>query len=58
MEDHVEIYHTAENMSEDLLNRHNQDYGLVSPERTKNLVWYFFKKYGTRETITKMTIST
>jgi len=38
----------AENMSEDLLNRHIQDYGLVSPERAKNLVWYFFKKYGTK----------
>ena len=42
-------YHTAENMSEDLLNRHIQDYGLVSPERAKNLVWYFFKKYGTKQ---------
>ena len=42
-------YHTAENMSEDLLNRHIQDYGLVSPERAKNLVWYFFKKYGTKK---------
>ena len=37
-------HRAAENMSEDLLNRHIQDYGLVSPERTKNLVWYFFKK--------------
>ena len=31
------------------MNRHIQDYGLVSPERTKNLVWYFFKKYGTKK---------
>jgi hypothetical protein len=42
-------HRAAENMSEDLLNRHIQDYGLVSPERTKNLVWYFFKKYGTKK---------
>jgi hypothetical protein len=42
-------HRTAENMSEDLLNRHIQDYGLVSPERVKNLVWYFFKKYGTKQ---------
>ena len=35
----------AENMSEDLLNRLIQHYGLVSPERVKSLVWYFFKKY-------------
>jgi hypothetical protein len=26
-----------------------QDYGLVSPERVKNLLWYFFKKYGTKK---------
>jgi hypothetical protein len=31
-------HHATENMSEDLLNRHIQDYGLVSPERAKNLV--------------------
>ena len=37
------------NVSEDLLNRQIQDYGLVSPERAKNLVWYFFKKYGTKK---------
>ena len=42
-------HRTAENMSEDLLNRRIQDYGLVSPERAKNLVWYFFKKYGTKQ---------
>ena len=41
-------HRAAENMSEDLLNRHIQDYGLGSPERAKNLVWYFFKKYGTK----------
>ena len=35
----------AENMSEDLLNRLIHHYGLVSPERAKSLVWYFFKKY-------------
>ena len=39
---------TAENMSEDLLNRQIQDYGLVSPERAKNLVWSYFKKYGSK----------
>jgi hypothetical protein len=27
-------YRAAENMSEDLLNRHIQDYGLVSPEKS------------------------
>ena len=42
-------HRTAENMSEDLLNRRIQDYGLVSPERAKNIVWYFFKKYGTKQ---------
>ena len=42
-------HRTAENMSEDLLNRRIQDYGLVSPERAKHLVWYFFKKYGTKQ---------
>ena len=41
-------HRAAENMSEDLLNRHIQDYGLVSPERGKSVVWYFFKKYGTK----------
>ncbi len=41
-------HRAAENMSEDLLNRRIQEYGLVSPERAKNLVWYFFKKYGTK----------
>ena len=41
-------HRACENVSEDLLNRRIQDYGLVSPERAKNLVWYFFKKYGTK----------
>ena len=38
-------HRAAENMSEDLLNRRIHHYGLVSPERAKSLVWYFFKKY-------------
>jgi len=29
----------TENVYEDLLNRHIQVYGLVSPERAKNVVW-------------------
>jgi hypothetical protein len=41
-------HRAAENLSEDLLNRHIQDYGLVSPERAKNLVWCFFQKYGSK----------
>ncbi len=36
------------NVSEDLLNRQIQDYGLVSPERAKNLVWSYFKKYESK----------
>ena len=43
---------TAVNVSEDLLNRQIQDYGLVSPERAKNLVWSYFKKYG-RKNLTR-----
>jgi hypothetical protein len=39
----------TENVSEDLLNRHIQVYGLVSPERTKNVVWYFFRKYNSKK---------
>ena len=39
----------AVNVSEDLLNRQIQDYGLVSPERAKNAVWCFFKKYGSKK---------
>jgi len=39
----------AVNVSEDLLNRQIQDYGLVSPERAKNFVWSFFKKYGSKK---------
>jgi hypothetical protein len=38
-------HRAAENLSEDLLNRHIQDYGLVSPERAKNLVLCFFQNY-------------
>jgi hypothetical protein len=38
----------TENVSEDLLNRHIQDYGLFCPERAKNLVWCFFRKYGSK----------
>jgi hypothetical protein len=37
------------NVSEDLLNRQIQDYGLVSPERVKNVVRSFFKKYGSKK---------
>ena len=39
---------TTEKVSEDLLNRQIQDYGLVCPERAKNLVWSYFKKYGSK----------
>jgi len=39
---------TAVNVSEDLLNRQIQDYGLFCPERVKNLVWSYFKKYGSK----------
>ena len=39
---------TAVNVSEDLLNRQIHEYGLVSPERAKNLVWSYFKKYGSK----------
>ena len=38
----------AVNVCEDLLNRQIQDYGLVTPERAKNLVWSYFKKYGSK----------
>jgi hypothetical protein len=43
---------TAVNVSEDLLNRQIHEYGLVSPERSKNLVWSYFKKYG-RKNLTR-----
>ena len=33
---------------EDVLNRQIQDYGLVSPERAKNVVWCFFRKFGSK----------
>ena len=39
---------TTEKVSEDLLNRHIQDYGLVCPEGAKNLVWSYFKKCGSK----------
>ena len=39
----------AVKVSEDVLNRQIQDYGLVSPERAKNFVWCFFKKYGSKK---------
>ena len=39
----------AVNVSADLLNRQIHDYGLVSPERTKNYLWCFFKKYGSKK---------
>jgi len=46
---HSEKRHRAcENVSEDLLNRRIQDYGLFCPERAKNLVWCFFQKYGSK----------
>ena len=32
-------HRACENVSDDLLNRHIQDYGLFCPERAKNLVW-------------------
>ena len=39
----------AVNVSEDLLNRQIQDYGLVSPEWVKNVLWCFFEKYGSKK---------
>jgi hypothetical protein len=39
-------HRVTENVSDDLLNRHIQEYGLVSPERAKNVLWYFFRKYN------------
>jgi hypothetical protein len=36
----------VENVSKDLLNRHIQEYGLTSPERSKNVVWYCIRKYN------------
>ena len=41
-------HRACENVSEDLLNRRIQDYGLFCPERAKNLVWCFFQKYGSK----------
>jgi hypothetical protein len=42
-------HRAAVNVSQDLLNRLIQDYGLVSPERVKNVVWFFFKKFGSKK---------
>jgi hypothetical protein len=42
-------HRAAVNVSEDLLNRLIQDYGLVCPERAKNVVWFFFKKFGSKK---------
>ena len=36
-------HRVAEDASEDLLNQHIQEYGLVSPERAKNVAWCFFR---------------
>ncbi len=36
-------------VSEDLLNRQIQVHGLVSPERAKNNVWFFFRKYNPKK---------
>jgi hypothetical protein len=46
-------YRATENMSEDLLSRHIQDYGLVSPERGISST-----NTEPSSSITKMTIST
>jgi hypothetical protein len=42
-------HRAVEHFSEDLLNRHIQEHGLVSPERAKNVVWYFFRKYNCKK---------
>ncbi len=39
----------SEHVSEDLLNRQIQVHGLVSPERAKNVVWFFFRKYNSKK---------
>ena len=39
----------SEHVSEDLLNRQIQVHGLVSPERAKNNVWFFFRKYNPKK---------
>ena len=44
----AKLQRATENVSEDLLNRQIHEYGLVSPERVKNLVWSYFKKYGSK----------
>ncbi len=42
-------HRVAEDPSEDLLNRHIQEYGLVSPEWAKNVAWCFFRKYNCKK---------
>ena len=42
-------HRASENVSEDLLNRQIQVHGLVSPERAKNNVWFFFRKYNPKK---------
>ena len=42
-------HRVAEDASEDLLNLHIQEYGLVSPERAKNVAWCFFRKYNCKK---------
>jgi hypothetical protein len=39
----------SEHVSEDLLNQQIQVHGLVSPERAKNNVWFFFRKYNPKK---------
>ncbi len=41
--------HHRVDVNEDLLNRQIQGYGWVSPERVKNVVWSFLKKYGSKK---------
>jgi len=36
-------------VKKDLLNRRLSEYGLVTPARAQNAVWFFFKKYGSKK---------
>ena len=36
-------------LTEDLLYRRKSEYGLVTPARAQNPVWFFFKKYGSKK---------
>ena len=36
-------------VKEDLLIRRVSEYGLVTPARAQNPVWFFFKKYGSKK---------